>query len=184
MFNESNLFWFGCILWIGSTALVLSLVGSKNKNKSEHNASMQAAVDTDKLVELQQQCQRLRTELEEQSTQLSADFRDAIFEQLKPLLTNFPTARQMVAARPDLPAKNLVALFTPLENLLNSWGYEPIGNPWEQVPYNPQLHQPDTEDMIEGELVYIRFVGYRDGERIVYPAKVSRNLPGGISKNG
>ena len=183
MFNESNLFWFGCLLWLGSTALVLSFVGSKSKDKSDLSTSLQAAADADKIEELQQQCQRLRTELQQQSNQLSADFRDAIFEQLQPLLTNFPTARQMVEARPDLLAKNLVSLFTPLENLLHSWGYEPIGKPWEQLPYNPQLHQPDVEDMVEGELVYIRFVGYRDGERILYPAKVSRNLPGGVILN-
>jgi hypothetical protein len=80
-----------------------------------------------------------------------------------------------------LPAKNLVALFTPLENLLKSWGYEPIGTPWEQAPYNPQLHQPDVSDITEGELVYIRFVGYRDADRILSPAKVSRTLPPGIN---
>jgi hypothetical protein len=42
------------------------------------------------------------------------------------------------------------------------------------------LHQPDVEDITEGELVYIRFVGYREGERILAPAKVSRTLPPGM----
>jgi hypothetical protein len=86
----------------------------------------------------------------------------------------------MAQSKADLPAKNWVALFTPLENLLKSWEYEPIGTPWQQVPYNPQWHQPDTDDMEQGEWVYIRFVGYRHGERILCPAKVSRTLPPGI----
>ena len=71
-------------------------------------------------------------------------------------------------------------LFTPLDNLLKEWGYEQIGKPWEQVPYNPQIHQPDAGDIAQGELVYIRFVGYQHQEHILCPAKVSRTLPGGV----
>ena len=132
------------------------------------------------IEQLRQQCLRLREELQQQASQLRTDERDSTFEQLQTLLTNYPTARIMVQSKSDLPAKNLVALFTPLENLLKSWGYEPIGTPWEQVPYDPQLHQPDADDIAVGELVYIRFVGYRDGDRILSPAKVSRTLPPGI----
>ncbi|PHK14329.1 molecular chaperone GrpE, partial [Nostoc linckia z14] len=47
------------------------------------------------------------------------------------------------------------------------------------VPYNSQLHQPDNADITEGELVYIRFIGYQHQGRILCPAKVSRSLPGG-----
>ncbi len=133
------------------------------------------------IEELKQQCFRLREELQQQKTQLTADFRRATFEQLQTLLTNYPAARKMAEAKPDMPAKNLSALFTPLENLLSSWDFETIGLAWEQVSYNPQLHQPDVEDITEGELVYIRFVGYRDGEQILAPAKVSRSLPVGIT---
>jgi len=132
------------------------------------------------IEELKQQCFRLRDELQQQKTQITADFRRATFEQLQTLLTSYPAARKMAEAKPDMPAKNLSALFTPLENLLLSWGFEAIGSAWQQVSYNPQLHQPDVEDITEGELVYIRFVGYRDGEIILAPAKVSRTLPAGI----
>ena len=132
------------------------------------------------IEELKQQCLRLRDELEQQKTQLTDDFRRATFEQLQTLLTSYPAARKMAEAKPEMPAKNLSALFTPLENLLSTWGFETIGSAWEQVTYNPQLHQPDVEDITEGDLVYIRFVGYRDGDRILAPAKVSRTLPAGI----
>ena len=138
------------------------------------------ANDATKIEELRQQCFRLRSELQQQKTQLTTDFRNSSFEQLQTLLTNYPSARQMAEAKPDLPAKNLSALFTPLENLLKSWNFEMIGSAWEQVAYNPQLHEPDIQDITEGELVYVRFVGYRDGQRILAPAKVSRTLPGGI----
>ena len=109
--------------------------------------------------------------------------RDAIDEilpitQLHSLLTSYPTVRAIVKTKPNLPAKNLVALFKPLDNLLANWGIETIGKPWEKAPYNPQLHQSDSQDIEEGELVYIRFIGYRQGDRILSPAKVSRTLPG------
>lgn len=131
---------------------------------------------------LRQECLRLREELQQQSAELTADLRNTTFGQLQTLLTNYRSVRQMVQAKPDLPAKNLISLFTPLDNLLQAWGYETIGSAWEQVPYNPQLHQPDAGDIAEGELVYIRFVGYRDGDRILCPAKVSRTLPTGSKK--
>ncbi len=243
--SDPNLFWFGCLLWLGGTALILSLfasdaqakenAGSKTEqllgarlsqlgipswqalqqksgltpqslrrvrrgkigqlklNELEQlatalNWSLEemlhvfgiSSTAVSEIEQLRQQCLRLREELQQQASQLRADERDSMFEQVQTLLTNYPTARMMAQSKPDLPAKNLVALFTPLENLLKSWGYEPIGAPWEQVPYDPQLHQPDTDDIAVGELVYIRFVGYRNDDNILCPAKVSRTLPPGV----
>jgi molecular chaperone GrpE (heat shock protein) len=86
----------------------------------------------------------------------------------------------MALAKPELPAKNLISLFTSLDSLITNWGYTAIGETWEQVNYNPQLHQADSDDIQEGELVYIRFIGYQDGDKVLYPAKVSRTLPGGF----
>jgi molecular chaperone GrpE (heat shock protein) len=128
-------------------------------------------------AKLQQQCLHLRDTLQQQKTQLTEDFQDAAFAHLQTLLTSYPSACQMADAKPDLPARNLVALFTPLENLLQSWEIEPIGVAWETVSYDPQLHQPDDADFQVGESVYIRFVGYRQRDRILVPAKVSRTLP-------
>lgn len=100
-----------------------------------------------------------------------------VFEQLQSLLVNYPTVAKAAQAKSDMPAKNIVPLFTPLGNLLQQWGYEAIGQPWEEVAFDPQWHQPDVPDMQVGEMVYVRFVGYRDGETILVPAKVSRTLP-------
>ncbi|MEQ8466842.1 nucleotide exchange factor GrpE [Coleofasciculus sp. E1-EBD-02] len=179
MAHDLNLLGLGLLLWFVLTTFLISRFSPK-KRPENHSASI-AVADPSQIEELEAQCQRLRYELEARSQQLSTDIQDTTFEQLRPLLTNYPTACRMIEARPDLPAKNLVALFTPLENLIQNWGYEPIGQPWEQVPYNSQLHQPDVDDITEGELVYIRFVGYRDHDRILCPAKVSRTLPRGVS---
>jgi molecular chaperone GrpE (heat shock protein) len=58
-----------------------------------------------------------------------------------------------------------------------------IGETWEQVNYNPQIHQADSDDIQEDDLVYIRFIGYQNGDQVLYPAKVSRTLPGGLNNN-
>jgi len=172
---EPHLLFFGIFLWLGATSLILSLFGEAYKTAAPKDlAKAQLKTNT----ELQQQCERLRQELQTQKDQLNADFKAATFEQLQTLLTNYPTAIKMAQIKPDLPAKNLIALFTPLENLLSSWGYETIGKTWEQVSYNPQWHQADTEGITPGEAVYIRFVGYKNGDRILFPAQVSRTLPG------
>lgn len=129
------------------------------------------------VLQLQQQCRRLRTEAQQQASITSKEVIESSFLVLQTLLMNFPTARVMVAAKPNLPARNFIPLFMPLDNLLQDWGYEPIGNAWDKVIFDPQLHQSDEPNVLEGELVYVRFVGYRDGDRILCPAKVSRTLP-------
>lgn len=130
-----------------------------------------------KLNNWQKKYETLNQELTILPQQLSIDWQQGTFEQLQSLFANYPTAKMMVKLKPELPAKNLVALLKPLEDLWQNWGIEQIGKPWQKVPFNPQYHQPDTFDIVENELVYIRFVGYRQGDRILLPAKVSRNLP-------
>jgi hypothetical protein len=128
---------------------------------------------------LTQQCMRLRANLEQQALQVAEDSRAASFQEIQMLLTQYPSVRRMVESKPDLPARNLVAMLTALDNLMKFWGYQQIGSPWESVAYDPQLHQGDCGDMQPEESVYIRFVGYRIGDRILVPAKVSRTLPAG-----
>jgi predicted RNase H-like nuclease (RuvC/YqgF family) len=130
---------------------------------------------------LRQQCQRLRDALENQSNQVQQDAQSQAFEQIQTLLTQYPSVRRMAETKPELPARNVVALLTSLENLVQFWGYQAIGQPWTVVDYDPQCHQGDTADLQAGEPVYIRFVGYRQGDRILIPAKVSRTLPAGVS---
>ncbi len=171
--TDSNLIGFGIVLTVGCISLVLSWMGeSFDRSNSPQNSDL-------KITELQQQCQRLREELISQRLQLKSDFSDATFEQLKTLLINYPSACKMAQTMPDLPARNLIALFTPLENLLQNWDIEAIGSPWQSVSYDSHIHQPDADDIAVGESVYIRFVGYRhkNSGQILCPAKVSRTLP-------
>ncbi|MBD2075543.1 molecular chaperone GrpE [Phormidium sp. FACHB-592] len=184
MTNDPELFWFGVVLTLVTICFTLSLVGAGTKTLATPPTATSDvnSIANAEIVALQQQCQRLRAELQHQKTQLNVDFQDNTFAQLQPLLTHYPSARKMAESKPDLPARNFNALFTPLENLLQTWHVESIGSAWEQVSFNPQLHQPDVEDMTTGEPVYVRFVGYTQGDRILSPAKVSRTLPGGAER--
>ncbi|MBW4578069.1 MAG: molecular chaperone GrpE [Tildeniella nuda ZEHNDER 1965/U140] len=185
MVDDPDLFWFGCMLTLVCLCFTLSLISKNPKTSASSHATTIAPPVADATVDaqiaaLQQQCSRLRGELQQQKAQLHEDFQSHSFAQLQPLLTNYPSACKMAQVKPDLPARNLVALFNPLENLLETWHIAPIGSVWEQVPFNAQNHQPDTDDLVTGEPVYIRFVGYCQGDRILCPAKVSRTLPGGM----
>jgi molecular chaperone GrpE (heat shock protein) len=102
---------------------------------------------------------------------------DKTFRQIATLLTQYPTIRHMVTLKPDLPAKNIIAILASLDNLLTGWDIVPIGKVWAAVSYDPQQHQADSPDIQPNETVYVRFVGYQRGDRILIPAKVSRTLP-------
>ncbi|MGF1577140.1 MAG: helix-turn-helix domain-containing protein [Cyanophyceae cyanobacterium] len=106
-------------------------------------------------------------------------FQTDSFRTLQLLLTQYPSACKLAQTKPDLPAKNLVALFRPLETLLADWGIQPIGQVWQAVDFDPVLHQPDQGSMRSGDPVFVRYVGYQRGDQILCPAKVSRTLPSG-----
>jgi len=183
MLEQINQVAFAVILVIIVYIILRVLFSENNQDTSNNNQSVTSPDTEQKIKDLEIQCQRLRDELKQQSQQLQSDFQNETFTQLQTLLSNYPTVKKMALAKPDLPAKNLVSLFTSLDNLITSWGYTAIGETWEQVNYNPQLHQADSDDIQEGELVYIRFIGYQNGDKVLYPAKVSRSLPGGFNNN-
>lgn len=182
------------LVLVGAIAILRSIFSAiyatrnQNVENPELEASRQECMQlTNQLQQLSKEKEalhqeglRLHQELQQQRLELTNELRESTFEQLQTLLTNYPSIHSLVNVKPELPAKNLLSLFTPLDNLLSAWGYEQIGKPWEQVPYNPQVHQPDAADITEGELVYIRFVGYQHQQHILCPAKVSRTLPGGV----
>lgn len=102
------------------------------------------------------------------------------FRILQLLLTQYPSAAKLAQVKPELPAQNLVALFRPLDTLLETWRIQPIGAVWAPVAFDPVLHQADRGPLQPGDPVYIRYVGYRRGDEILCPARVSQTLPAGI----
>jgi membrane protein insertase Oxa1/YidC/SpoIIIJ len=181
MLEQINNIAFAVILIIIVYIILRILFPENDQDTIIDNQSVNSPDTEQKIKDLEIQCQRLREELKQQSQQLQTDFQQETFTQLQTLLSNYPTVKKMALAKPELPAKNLISLFTSLDSLITNWGYTAIGETWKQVNYNPQLHQADSDDIQEGELVYIRFIGYQNGDTILYPAKVSRTLPPGFN---
>ncbi len=148
-------------------------------NSQLETSEVKKAKLAQEITALAQQCQRLREELQTQAAQVRSDAIEGSFEQIQTLLTQYPSLRKMVESQPDLPARNIVALLTSLENLVKFWECQSIGKPWERVLYDPQIHQSDVDNIVVGESVYVRFIGYQKGDRVLIPAKVSRTLPAG-----
>jgi molecular chaperone GrpE (heat shock protein) len=180
MLEQINNIAFAVILIIIVYIILRILFPENDQDTIIDNQSVNSPDTEQKIKDLEIQCQRLREELKQQSQQLQTDFQQETFTQLQTLLSNYPTVKKMALAKPELPAKNLSSLFTSLDSLITNWGYTAIGETWKQVNYNPQLHQADSDDIQEGELVYIRFIGYQNGDKVLYPAKISRTLPGGF----
>ncbi|QZZ20261.1 hypothetical protein J5X98_23850 [Leptothermofonsia sichuanensis E412] len=160
-----------------------------SRDRLMHEFEQEKTQLTHELLRLQQELEHQKLQLIEEDTRLQEEpqssqielideLRLSTFQCLQPLLVGYPTLSKIAHAKPDLSAKSLTGMFTCLTTLLQDWGYETIGPVWEAVAFDPQLHQADSPDIQPGETVYIRFVGYCNGEFILCPAKVSRTLPG------
>jgi transcriptional regulator with XRE-family HTH domain len=111
--------------------------------------------------------------LERRQDNLQQEFQQSVLNIIESWLLQWPTVVAIVKENPKFPASNLIPLLKPLENLLNVWGIEAIGQVGEELPYNPQLHQLMEGITQPGEMVKIRYLGYRQGEKLLYKAKVS-----------
>ena len=155
----------------------LELTQNKYFN-SQQDFEEQATNYQDQIDILEVKNKKLITKLEQLPQQLEADWQKDSINLLQELLISYPTAKLMVELKHNLPSKNILALLKPLELLLQEWGIETIGQPWRKVAYNPNIHDCGEENISPGESVYVRWIGYYQGDRVLLPAKVSRKLPG------
>jgi transcriptional regulator with XRE-family HTH domain len=122
---------------------------------------------------LQQEYQHLQQQLQQQRETLQSEFQHQSLQTLESFLTYFPTAKHAAINNPNFPASKLFPLVGSIDRLIQEWGVTVIGNVGFQVTYDPRWHQ-----LIEGianpdELVVVRYVGYRQGEKLIFRAQVS-----------
>ncbi|MGL5879741.1 MAG: helix-turn-helix domain-containing protein [Xenococcaceae cyanobacterium] len=162
-----------------ATTLQISLDRLVNTFSDElslpENASSQPTNNetTNKLTTLQQEYQRLQVQLEEQRIALSEEFQRSSLHILESWLLQWPTAEAAVQRNPQLPAERLLKLVQPVENLIAQWQVETICTVGAEIPFDPQLHELMEGNVQPGELVKVRYVGYRQGDSLLYRAKVS-----------
>lgn len=117
--------------------------------------------------------QRLQAEMEGQRGALMAEFQQSSLEILESWLLQWPTAAYKAKQNPQLSAAKILPLVRPVERLMEAWGLEAIASVGAEVAYNPKLHQLMEGSAEVGAMVRVRFTGYRQGEKLLYRAKVS-----------
>jgi molecular chaperone GrpE (heat shock protein)/DNA-binding Xre family transcriptional regulator len=134
----------------------------------------QSESPSEKLQALQQEYQRLQTQLQEQRSSLWQEFQQQSLQILESFLLQWPTAAYAARQNPTAPAVKLLPLARPIEQLLKSWGITPIGEVGKDVIYDPHWHEAAAGELITpGAAVQVRHVGYQQGERLIHRAKVS-----------
>lgn len=130
------------------------------------------------IKDLSAKCEDLNQKLDKLPAELQSSWQQELFTSLQYLFLNYPIAKMVAKLKPNTSIKNFISLLKPIDDLLTQWQIESIGKPWEKVSFNPEIHYSEEEKLTPGEEVYIRLVGYKQGEKILTLAKVSRQLPG------
>jgi transcriptional regulator with XRE-family HTH domain len=130
--------------------------------------------DRQQIATLQQEYKYLQQQLAQQRETLEAEFQYQSLQILESFLTYFPTAKQAAIDNPDFPASKLVPLTRSIEQLISSWGVTVIGTVGGEIVYDPQWHQLIESNIHPGEMAIVRYVGYRQGDKSIFRAKVAR----------
>lgn len=126
------------------------------------------------LETLQQEYDRLQQQLQQQRATLEAEFQSQSLQVLESFLTYFPTAKHAAINNPDFPATKLLPLVGSIDKLIAQWGVTVIGAVGAEIPYDPQFHQLIVGTVNPHELVTVRYVGYQQGDKLLFRAKVSK----------
>lgn len=129
--------------------------------------------DDHALVACRQEYQKLQQEMIQLQHTLQVEFQQASLATIESWLLQWPTAATAVRQNPQLPATRLLALVEPVEQLLKQWNVDPIATVGEELAYDPQHHQLMKGIAQPGELVKVRYVGYKQGDKLLHKAKVS-----------
>jgi DNA-binding Xre family transcriptional regulator len=122
---------------------------------------------------LQKEYDRLQTQLAEQRHTLQQEFQQESLQTLEPWLLQWSAAAYAAQQNPQAPAVKLLPLLRPIEQLLQQWGIEATATVGDEIPYDPQHHQLMGGTAEPNQLVRVRYAGYRQGNRLLYRAKVS-----------
>ncbi len=152
-----------------------SVVSSQQSELKTQNSKLEIdhAALHQRLLDLQHEYDRLQQQLAQQRQDLWQEFQQSSVQVLESLLLQLPTAAYAAQQNPQAPAVKLLPLLRPLEQLLQAWGIEPIATVGAEVAYDPQQHQLMAGVAQPGDRVKVRYTGYRQGDRLLYRAKVS-----------
>ncbi|MBF2017259.1 MAG: nucleotide exchange factor GrpE [Rivularia sp. T60_A2020_040] len=126
------------------------------------------------IADLKKEYERLQKQLENQKELLFTQFQQSSLQIIESLLIQFPTAALKARENPQLSAVNIIPLIEkPITRLLQEWGIEAVATVGAELPYEPEIHQLMEGNAQPNEKVKVRYTGYRQGEKLLYRAKVS-----------
>ena len=125
---------------------------------------------------LREEYQHLLNQLAHQKQDLRSQFEREVIQQLESLILQLPSAAYAAQTNPNMLAKNILPLLRPIDALIQKWGITAIGVVGAQVAYDAQKHEvmDGSEQIEEGDLAIVRYVGYMQNEKLLYRARVSR----------
>lgn len=132
-----------------------------------------SSANSSKILNLQQEYQRLQTQLQNQKQELWNEFQASCIQTLEPWLLQWSAAAYAAQQNPQAPAVKLLPLVRPIEQLLQQWEIEATAIVGTELPYDSRQHQLMGGTANPGDLVRVRYAGYKQGERLLYRAKVS-----------
>jgi molecular chaperone GrpE (heat shock protein) len=133
----------------------------------------QSNSNTQQLELLNQEYQQLQQQLQQQRETLQTEFQYQSLQTLESLLTYLPAAKYAATNQPDFPASKIFPLLQSIDRLLSQWDVTVIGEIGTQIAHDPHYHQLIEGTANPGELVTVRYMGYRQGEKLIFRAKVS-----------
>jgi DNA-binding Xre family transcriptional regulator len=123
--------------------------------------------------EIRQEFDRLQAKLANQREEIMQGLQQESLDILESWMLNWSRAAYLATQNPEFPVVTLLRLVKPVEKLLQHWGVEAIAQVGAEVPYNPQQHQLWKGNAEPGQLVTVSYAGYRQGDRLLFRAKVS-----------
>lgn len=129
------------------------------------------------LADLKREYERSQAQLAVQRQELWQEFQHSSLQVIESWLLQWPTAAQKARENPELAAVKLLPLVRPIEQLMQQWQVEAIASVGAEVSYDPQLHQLLEGTAQPGEKVKVRYIGYRQAEKLLYRARVSYISP-------
>ena len=130
------------------------------------------------IAALREEYQRLQQKLELQKFELRSQFERETIQQLESLILQLPSAGYAAQQNPNMLAKNILPLLRPIDALLQKWGITAIGSVGKEVNFDSQKHQlmEGSDEIKEGDIAIVRYVGYMQGEKLLYRARVSKAI--------
>lgn len=134
----------------------------------------QTTVHITEIETLKAEYQRLEEQLTNEGDRARQAWQQEALDILESWLLQWSAAASAAQDNPQFPAKTLVTLAKPFDQLLASWNVTPIGSIGEEVAYDPKQHQlvKGGFDVQSGEPVIVQNVGYQQGDRLLHRAKV------------